>query len=358
MPVLTYEPLRDLIQRTMSVLGCPPDEAALIAEALARANLAGHDSHGLLRVEQYAAMVRAGEIVPGAPTTVVREAACTALIDGGWNFGQVVARRAMELAIRKAREYGTGTVSVRNSNHLGRLGEYTLMAAEAGMLCIGTVNNHGRGNLVAPFGGSDGRLATNPVSFASPGPERPILVDITTSVAAEGKVRLKKNAGQRVPEGWLIDNRGHPTTDPGDLYTEPRGALLPFGGAVGHKGYALAVMVDVLSGALSGAGCSHSSTCRLGNAMFFTVIDIEKFLPREEFLEHVRVLQEHIQASPPAPGFREVMMPGEPELREEERRRREGITIDEETWRQFEACARTLGVEVASEYESGGTLRG
>jgi uncharacterized oxidoreductase len=346
MPTLTYEALQEVLLRVVAALGPPADEAAVIAEALARANLAGHDSHGLIRVEQYAKMVQAGEIVPGASTTVVRETACTALLDGGWNFGQVVARHAMETAIRKAGEYGTATVSVRNSNHLGRLGEYSLMAAEAGMLCIATVNNHGRGNLVAPFGGSDGRLATNPVSFACPGPERPILVDITTSVVAEGKVRIFKNAGKPVPEGWLIDSEGRPSTDPEDLYTTPRGAILPFGGAVGHKGFALGVMVDILSGALSGAGCSHSSTCRLGNAMFFSVTDIEKFVSREEFLEHVGVLESHIKASPPAPGFSELLMPGEPEFRQEERRRREGVVIDEETWRQFTECARGLGVTV------------
>jgi hydroxycarboxylate dehydrogenase B len=346
MPTLTYESVRDVTARVMAALGCPDDEAMIVAEALARANLAGHDSHGLIRVEQYAKLVRTGDIVPGAPTTVVREAACTALLDGGWNFGPVVARRALEVAIRKAREYGTGTVSVRNSNHLGRLGEYALMAAAEGMLCIGAVNNHGRGNLVAPFGGSDGRLSTNPITFACPGPERPILVDITTSVVAEGKVRLVKNAGKRVPEGWIIDNQGHPSTDPDDLYTDPRGAILPFGGAVGHKGFALGVMVDILSGALSGAGCSYSSTCRLGNAMFFSVTDIEKFVPLDEFLEQVGVLDRHVKASPPAPGFQEVLMPGEPELRQEELRRREGIRIDEETWRQFVECAGGLGVEV------------
>lgn len=344
MPTVTFEQLRDLTTRAMRALGCPPDEAETVADALARANLAGHDSHGIIRVEQYAKMVRAGDIVPGAPTTVVREAPCTALIDGGWNFGPVVARRAIEIAIRKAKEYGTGTVSVRNSNHLGRLGEYTLAAAQQGMVCLGTVNNHGRGNLVAPFGGSDARLATNPISFACPGPERPILVDITTSVVAEGKVRVMKNAGKPVPDGWIIDNRGRPTTDPNDLYTDPRGAILPFGGLVAHKGFALGVMVDILSGALSGGGCSYSATCRLGNAMFFSVIDVEKFVSREEFVEQVGILERHIKSSPPAQGFQEIIMPGEPEFRQEERRRREGIFVDEETWRQFGACLNELGV--------------
>jgi len=289
-------------------------------------------------------MVQSGEIVPGAPTTAVREAACTALLDGGWNFGAVVARRAVDLGIRKAREFGTGTISVRSSNHLGRLGEYTLLCAEQGLACHAVVNNHGRGNLVAPFGGSDGRLATNPISFACPGQERPILVDITTSVAAEGKVRVFRNSGKRLPEGWLLDNQGRPSTDPNDLYTTPRGAILPFGGSVGHKGFALGVMVDILSGALSGGGCSFSATCRLGNAMFFHVIDIEKFVPMSEFLEQVDILTRWIRASPPAPGFSEILMPGEPEFRTEERRRREGIPIDHETWRQFEQTAAGLGV--------------
>lgn len=346
MPTFNFETLRELACRTAAAMGAPAEEAALIGESLARANLAGHDSHGIIRLEQYAKLVQDGNILPGAPTEVVRETACTALLDGGWNFGQVVARRALDLGIEKARQYGTGTVSVRNSNHLGRLGEYTLLAAEAGMICFGTVNNHGRGNMVAPFGGTDGRLSTNPLSFAAPGPERPLLVDITTSVVAEGKVRLKKNAGQPVPEGWLLDAQGRPTTDPDVLYSTPRGSILPFGGPVAHKGYALGVMVDILSGALSGAGVSHSSTCRLGNAIYFHVIDVEKFIPREEFLEQVAVLERHLKSSPPAPGFEEVLLPGEPELRAEEQRRREGIFVDDETWRQFCACARSLGVEI------------
>lgn len=347
MPTLSYESLVDVTQKALVALGCPGDEATIIAESLAGSNLAGHDSHGIIRLEQYIALVRTGDIVPGGATTTVRETACTALLDGGWNFGQVTARRAMELAIEKARQYGTGTVSVRNCNHLGRLGEYTLMAANEGMAAIGTVNNHGRGNLVAPFGGSDARLSTNPLSFACPGPERPILVDITTSVVAEGKVRLKKNAGQPVPEGWIIDNRGNPTTNPNDLYTNPRGAILPFGGPVGHKGFALSVMVDILSGALSGAGCSHSHDARLGNAIYFHVIDPEKFVTREEFVEQVAILERYIKGSPPAPGFKEILMPGEPELRVEAQRRAEGVTIDEETWRQFVAIVESLDVTAA-----------
>src|SRR2546423_12922541 len=182
MPLLSEDSLRDLARRMVAALGAPPDEALLIADSLVDSNLAGHDSHGVLRLEQYARMVRDGHIVPGAPAEIVHETAATALIDGNWNFGQVVAFRVVEIGIRKAREAGSAVVSVRNANHLGRLGEFTLEAARDGFIAIAGINNHGRGNLVAPWGGSDGRLATNPISIAAPGPERPLLPGITTSV--------------------------------------------------------------------------------------------------------------------------------------------------------------------------------
>ncbi|MBI3912494.1 MAG: Ldh family oxidoreductase [Armatimonadetes bacterium] len=344
MPTVSHEELLSFATEIVRAMGTSADEAEVIARSLVDANLAGHDSHGVIRLEQYAQMVRVGAIILGGPVTVIKETPATALLDGGWNFGQLVARRAMDVALRKARQWGVSTVSVRNSNHLGRLGEYTLLAAKAEMIGIGCVNNHGHGNIVAPFGGMDGRLATNPISIASPGPERPLLLDITTSVVAEGKVRVKRNVGERVPLGWLINYRGEPTTDPNDLYTDPPGAILPLGGEVAHKGYGLAVMVDVLAGALSGAGCSQSATARPGNATFFTVVDIGKFVPLEEFRRHVEVLINHVRASPLAPGGREILMPGEVEFREEERRRREGIPIDPETWRQLVECARELGV--------------
>ena len=345
MPVLQYEELESLTAQMVEKLGSPPEEAALVAKALARANLTGHDSHGIIRLEQYAGLVREGNIVPGGKITIVSETPAVALVDGGWNFGQVVAYRVVDIAMEKARKLGIGAVALRNSNHVGRLGEYTLEVARQGLLAIATLNNHGRGNLVAPFGGSDGRLATNPMSIASPGPEQPLLMDITTSVTAEGKIRVKRNAGEKLPEGWIIDNQGRPSTDPNDLYTDPRGAILPMGGPVAHKGYALGMMVDVLSGALSGAGCSQSATARLGNAMFLCVIDLEKFVPREEFDEHVRILIDHVTASPPAPGFERILLPGEPEMLAEEQRSRDGIPIDEVTWGQFVDLAKSLGVD-------------
>src|SRR3712207_795806 len=195
MPTLPAETLQEFAARLLEAAGAPAEEAGIVAEALVRANLAGHDSHGVIRLEQYWRFMRDGLIVPGAPLTIVAETPASAVIDGNWGFGQVVARRATEVAIAKARACGAGVVSVRCSNHLARLGDYPLMVAAQGMIGIATVNNHGGGAWVAPWGGREGRLSTNPIAIATPGPERPIVLDITTSVVAEGKIRVKRNQG-------------------------------------------------------------------------------------------------------------------------------------------------------------------
>jgi uncharacterized oxidoreductase len=344
MPTLPPDSLRDFVAGILAAAGAPADEAAIVAGALVRANLAGHDSHGVLRVEQYCRMMAQGGIVPGAPTEIENETATTAVVNGNWGFGQVVALRAVDVALRKAREHGVGAITMRCANHMGRLGDYPLMAAQEGMVAIATINNHGSGALVAPWGAREGRLATNPLCIATPGPEAPIVLDITTSVVAEGKVRVYRNRGEPVPEGWIIDAEGRPTTDPNALYERPRGAILPFGGSVGHKGFGLSLMVDILSGALSGAGCSRAGTTRLGNAMFLTVIDVARFVPLDQFHEHVAALLDHVRSAPLAPGFQEILIPGEPERREEERRQRDGIPIDEHTWGQLRATGERLGV--------------
>jgi uncharacterized oxidoreductase len=352
MPIFPAETVHSCAARLLEAAGAPAEEAAIVAEALVRANLAGHDSHGVIRLEQYCRLMREGRIVPGAPTEVVSETAGSAVIDGHWGFGQVVAQRATEIAIAKAKACGVGVVGVRHSNHLGRLGDYPAMAAERGMIGIATVNNHGGGAWVAPWGGREGRLSTNPIAIATPGPDggrpidRPIVLDITTSVVAEGKIRVKRNRGEPMPPGWAIDASGNPTTDPGDLYSQPRGAILPFGGESGHKGFGLALMVDILAGALSGAGCSSPDAPRMGNALFLLVIDVAQMTPLPAFHDQVGCLVDYVRSSALAPGFTEILMPGEPEARTEAQRRRDGIVVDEETWRQITDIARSLNLEM------------
>ena len=345
MPNFTQNQLQKITTDIFKAGGVPSDEAEIIGELLVASNLAGHDSHGVLRIPQYIGLIESGLIQPGAPMEIERESASHALLNGNWGFGHVIAQKAMSIAIEKAKSSIISAISVYNCNHIGRIGSYPLMAAEAGMVGITLVNAGGTALYVAPFGGSDGRLATNPIAIATPTRNgHPILLDITSSVVAQGKIRVAFNRGEPVPLGWLIDSEGEPTQDPRDLMESPQGALLPLGGIVGHKGYALALMIDILGGALSGAGCSGSGNTRLQNGVLMIALDIANFTSLDDFYEHVEGLIAHVKASPTAPGFDEILAPGEIEARQTERRLREGIPIDDETWRQIQETAVEVGI--------------
>ncbi|HIE50778.1 MAG TPA: Ldh family oxidoreductase [Armatimonadetes bacterium] len=343
MPTFTASELQAFVTDLFRAAGVPEEEARIVADALVTANLVGQDSHGVIRIPQYLQLLRRGQIRPGAPLEVVREAETTAVLDGHWGFGQVQARRATQMALAKARTYGLGAVGLHHCNHVGRLADYVLLAVEQGCVGLCMVNNHGAGRNTAPFGGTQRRLSTNPIAFAAPTAQgEPLLVDITTSVTAEGKIRVRRNRGQRVPEGWLLDGYGRPTTDPQALYREPRGALLPLGGEVGYKGFGLSLMVEVLAGALSGAGCSREEATVVGNGFFLLALDISRFAPVDEVARQLSELIAYVKSSPTQPGFTEILVPGEPEARTAARRRAEGIPIDEETWRQVLEAAQPL----------------
>ena len=345
MPNVAPERLRKITADIFEAANVPAEEAQIISEILVDANLAGHDSHGVIRIPQYMGFIDSGQINPGAPMDIERESPSHALINGNWGFGHVIAQRAMSLAIRKAQSSTVSAISIYNCNHIGRIGSYTMMAAKAGLVGIAMVNAGGAALYVAPFGGSDGRLATNPISIAAPARgDEPIVLDITSSVVAQGKIRVALNRGDSVPLGWLINGEGEPTTDPRDLNGPPPGALLPLGGIAGHKGFALGLMIDVLGGALSGAGCSGSGTTKVQNGVLMIAIDIAKFTPMEDFYGRVDALVAHVKASPPAPGFDEILVPGEIESRQAKRRSDEGIPIDDETWRQIQETAAAVGV--------------
>lgn len=347
MPTQTVQELEQLAAAIFRAMGSDDTEAQIVGRHLVEANLAGHDSHGILRISQYVKAIRDGRIRVNSHVKVVRESPAGMLLDGQLAFGQVIAVEAMRLAVERARTSAVAAVSVFNSNHVGRLGAHTQMAADAGMIGMLTVNAGGAGELVAPFGGVAPRLATNPISIAVPSPNGspPLVLDIATSVAPEGKLRAYRQRGERVPDGWIIDHAGRPTNDPKDFYGPPPGALLPLGGPAGHKGYGLALMFDILAGGLSGAGCSRPNPQPTGDGLFLMAIDVRQFSPLDEFRARVAELIEHMKTSPPAPGFQEVMVPGEYEHRQEEKRRREGIVIDETTWVEIQAIAVELGVD-------------
>lgn len=345
MPIISADRLVPFVRDMFVAAGTPAPHAIRVAQSLVRSNLVGHDSHGVIRVPQYMGGIRSGRIDAAAEPTVEHESPGTATMDGHWGWGQVAAWEATQLAVRKAQQSGLAGVALHSSNHVGRVGEYVEEIARNDMIGLIALNNHGAAMQVAPFGGRERRLSSNPIAFAAPTSGQPILVDITSSVVAEGKVRVLRNQGRPVPDGWLIDASGRPTNDPNALYADPPGALLPLGGPLGHKGYGLSVLIDVMSGALSGGGCSRAEHERIGNAMFIEAIRVDAFVPRAQYYAEVDGLVTSLKSCPPAVGFTEVLLPGEPERRTEARRREEGIEIDEETWHQLSDVARGLSVD-------------
>jgi uncharacterized oxidoreductase len=344
MPTLKCEPLETLARDVFQAITVPPAGAAWMATLLVRANLRGHDSHGVIRVPQYVASWKKGEADPKAEPVVVQDGPATALVDGKGGFGQIVARRGMEVAMAKAAAIGVAAVGVYNSNHIGRLADYTEMALERDMLAFLAVNAGGAGQRMAPWGGRAPRLSTNPFAFACPtGSAVPISFDVATTVAAEGKVRVKRNRKEQTPPGWLIDADGKPTTDPNALYGKPEGSILPVGG---HKGYSLALMVEVLGGIMARAGHSRENPGPVMNGIFMVVVDIARFVSPQNFRSEVDDLIRYLKTSPVAPGASEIMYPGEPEAQAEAERRQKGIFVEEETWGQIAQAARDLGVAV------------
>ena len=347
MPTFTTDRLTAIGIQIFEAAGAPTDEAATVAHLLANANLVGHDSHGVIRIPQYLGFIENGNLTPGAPIELIRDTPATAVVNGNWGFGQVIASKAMTIAIEKAKNTGVSSVSVQHSNHVGRLADYTLMATAHDMIAMAMANNHGAGRNVTPWGGRERRLSTSPICVAIPTANGdPILMDITSSVVAEGKVRVMRNRGMPVPEGWIIDAEGNPSTDPNDFYGPPQGAILPFGGMVGHKGFALNMIIEMLSGGLSGAGCSRADATRVGNAMSLTVYNISHFVPIEEFYQQINDFVGYVRSAEIAPGFDEIVVPGEPEVRTAASRRAEGIFVEDETWGQIRASAEKLGVQL------------
>jgi uncharacterized oxidoreductase len=343
MPVLSARVLNHISETLFVAAGVPDDEAAIVAQHLADANLVGHDSHGIRRVPDYVQRIRDGVYVPGAPFEIVAESETTAVYDGGWGMGQVQATRALERLLDKAQRHGTASVGLRKAGHIGRLGYYTERAAAGGMLGMCAANGHNVIEQVVPWGGIDRRLGTNPIAYAVPtGVGFPLVLDVATSAAAEGKLRVYRNLGKPIPEGWVIDKEGNPTTDPGAYYDG--GALLPFGGGVGHKGFGMGFMAEVMAGALAGTSQVETEPWRYGcNGVFMMAVRIDALRPLEAFVADVDALIDYIKSSRKAPGFDEILVPGEFEARNRRVREREGVQVDDETWRQIAETARSLG---------------
>jgi uncharacterized oxidoreductase len=343
MPIYSEKALRQFARQIFEACGSPLLNASVVADHLVDSNLLGIDSHGLIRIPQYADDIRKGEIRPAGAVVVVRETETTAAVDCGWNFGQVGAMRAMEMAAAKAREHHTACVVAQRCGHAGRLGAYTEFAARQGFIALGFCNSPRHGHFVVPWGGREPRLATNPISFAFPaGAGNPIVADFSTASAPEGKLRVYRDRQKTLPGGWIVDADGKPSTDPADFYGPPMGAILPFGRESGYRGFALSLLVEVLGGTLGGLNIKVDQP---GNGVGFMVINASAFMPLDYFYQLIEELRDYIKSSKPAEGFGEVLMPGEPESRTARDRKQNGIPLDDVTWQAILNCAHEHGVE-------------
>src|SRR6266568_3786135 len=329
--------------------GAPPHEAEIVMRHSVDANLAGHDSHGIIQIPTYIDRMQVGHIVPGAPWQIVQESAATTVVDGFWGFGYVVSERAMQLTIDKARQVNVAATTVFRQGHIGRLASYSLMAAQADMIGLITADSGRAAKQVAPFGGREARIGTNPLSIAVPSNlDGPLFLDMATSAVAAGKIQLAASRGEPVPLGWIVDASGQPTTDPRQL--KQGGALLPLGGSEGYKGSGLAVIVEILCGLLTGLGFGMDPTGRHNDGCFMAVFNVAAFRPLAEFKREVAEFARYLKATPPSEGSQGVLYPGEIEYLREQDRRANGIDVEDATWNKLRALAEGYGLAATLEF--------
>lgn len=333
--------------------GCSSEEGDRIGRYLVSANLSGHDSHGVVRVPRYAAQKKSGSVIADVTVELVVDTPVLAVVDGKYGFGQTVTPQAVRIGIDKCRAGGLSAVALRNAGHVGRVGDWAEMAAEAGLISIHFVNAAGS-ILVAPYGGVQRRFSTAPYCVGVPRPgQDPLVLDFATSVVAEGKVLVASQGGKKVPEGALIGPDGKPDSDPHLLYGDytaagPRdhskgtGAIRAFGD---HKGSGLAFMCEILGGALSGTGTTDPKRGRFANGMLSFYLDPKVFDPVGFFPADVGRYVEFVKSATPATPGGEVLLPGEPEARMRAARQAEGVPLPDDTWAGIVETARSVGLD-------------
>lgn len=343
--------LQKLIASIFEAAGSSPAESARIGDYLVRANLTGHDSHGVIRVPRYLRWLQDGHLHPDRRLETVLETDCMAVADGGFGFGQTVGPQAVALGIDKARSSGVSVIALRHSGHLGRIGDWAEMAAEAGLVSIHMVNVSGS-VLVAPFGGTERRMATNPLTIGVPVADGPdLILDFATSFVAEGKALVALKGGKALPDGSLIDSDGRATTDPADFYGTSAGDAVPeaLGSAAlramgEHKGSGLSFMIELLAGALTGSGCCGPGERPLVNGMLSIYMAPVSFDTDGYFHREMSQYVAFFKSSRPTEPEGTVMVPGEPERVTRARRLEEGVPLPAETWDSIVAAAQEAGL--------------
>lgn len=346
--LIALERLRAAIRLVVAGFGSSEDEVDAVAGNLIDANLTGHDSHGIGMLPRYAEAFLEGGLQPNAHVRVLHDGGALLRLDGGAGFGQVIGREAIALGTDRARRHGTAVVALGNSHHLGRIGAWAEQAAAAGLVSLHFVNVIAR-PIVAPFGGAKAGFGTNPFTAGVPLAGRPpLILDFATSMIAQGKTRVAFNKGEPVPEGCLIDDHGQPSTDPRWTNVEPWGAILTFGA---HKGYGLAVLSELLGGALAAGLVGHredGSKKRVLNGMLSVLVDPAALGGPASFEREAEAFVASLYDTPPAPGTERVLVAGDPERAQRARRSAEGVPVDATTWQQILRAAAALGVDATA----------
>ena len=346
MPSIMPDELEKIATALLVEAGASEEESKVISRLSIGANLAGHDSHGIIQIPTYIDRVNRGHIVPGAEYEIVKDTPTTTVVDGHWGFGYSVTERLMRETIEKARTQNIAAATVYRQSHIGRLAAYPLMAAEADMIGMITADSGRSAKAVVPFGGREKRLGTNPISIAMPSNlDGPFFLDMATSAVAAGKINLAQARGGSIPSGWVVKADGEHTTDPNEL--KNGGAILPLGGDQGHKGYGLSSIVEIFSGILTGLGFGHDPSGRHNDGCFISVFNVSAFRDLQDFKDEVTEFAAYLKSSETAPGFDELLYPGEIEYRNETRQRKEGIFVEDSTWGELQSLAE--GYNIASE---------
>jgi uncharacterized oxidoreductase len=346
---LPHNALIDFARRLLVAASVGETEAKLVAESLVDSNLCGHESHGVVRIPDYVVQIRTNELAPGAALKVIRSTPAAIVADAGFGFGQVQCTRLIELLVDKAATNGVTCGTLVNCGHVGRLGEWVERIARTGMAGLMTVNDHGVLTCVAPPGGIEPRISTNPIAFGLPTEGEPLVLDISTSVVANGKIRVAQIAGRQCPPGWLQDAAGNPTTDPNTRFADPPGTILPIGGEQGYKGFGLGLVLDILAAGLAGGFCPPAPEgTPLTNNVLLVVWDPEQFAGRAHFQREAERLIDAVRATPLKPGADEIRLPGDRSRALSDERRTAGVPLDDGTWRSLVELANRLGVDVPS----------
>ena len=338
-------PLTRFASALFEAAGVDRSESDIVAESLVSANLCGHDSHGVVRVAEYVEQLRDGELVAAADLKILSETGSLIVTDAGFGFGQVQTVRLIERLAPKAKQQGIACGTMKNCGHVGRLGEWVERAARDGFAALMAVNDNGVLQCVAPPGGSEPRISTNPIAIAVPTQADPLVLDFSTSAVANGKVLVNYKSGTPCPPGWLHDANGQPTTDPSVRFTEPRGTLLPMGGAQGYKGFGLGLLFDILIGGLSGGQCPPASESeKLSNNVLCVIWDPSRYAGESHFAQQASELIDYVRSCCVVPPLQSIRLPNDRCMASLHECRNQGIPLDSGTWSTLVTLAAQVNV--------------